>query len=86
MVKQCLRLEFGILDSDPIAYGLKRRTALIQGGLWASKGLQNKPKLIVESTEILGDKALDFLNVALTGGSCGQVKKYYSFSSTFTFK
>lgn len=56
---------------------------LIQGGLWAFRSLQNKPKLLVDSRKTVDDKALCIFTVALSGGGCGQIKKYYSFGNTF---
>lgn len=55
---------------------------LIQNGLWTLKGLQNKSKLLVDLSETVDGKALCMFTVAISGGGCGQVKKYCSFRNT----
>ena len=56
---------------------------LTQGGLWTFKDLQNKPKLLVDSSETVDGKDPCLFTVALSGGGCDQVKKYYSFRNAF---
>lgn len=49
---------------------------LIQNGLWTFKGLQNKSKLLVDLSETVDGMALCMFTVAISGGGCGQLKKY----------